>query len=103
LLKRFSMTCYGTQSTLESMRAEKSRQFELLKKNRDSFEFQRLFLRYHPTNKSVNRHTRSKKKIDKEKSKTPKSKTPKKRETKEKSKTPEGFVFKFPLRKNWLF
>lgn len=60
LLKRFSMTCYGSQPTLESMRAEKSEQFKLLKHNRNTYEYQRLFLKYHPTRETVLKQTRKK-------------------------------------------
>ena len=103
LLKRFSMTCYGKQPTLESMRAEKTRQFELLKKKRDSYEYQRLFLKYHPTRSSVDKPSRFTRKAIQRKD-TPKSKTPKKRAKKASKKgTPKGFVFKLPLRKNWLY
>ena len=106
LLKRFSMTCYGKQPTLESMRAEKTRQFELLKKKRDSYEYQRLFLKYHPTRSSVDKPSRFTRKAIQRKD-TPKSKTPKKSPAKKTRKakkgTPKGFVFKLPLRKNWLY
>ena len=103
LLKRFSMSCYGKQPTLESMRAEKTRQFELLKKKRDSYEYQRLFLKYHPTRSSVDKPSRFTRKAIQRKD-TPKSKTPKKRAKKASKKgTPKGFVFKLPLRKNWLY
>ena len=60
LLKRFSMTCYGSQPTLESMRAEKAEQFKLLKQKRNSYEYQRLFLKYHPTRETVSKKTRKK-------------------------------------------
>ena len=100
LLKRFSMTCYGKQPTLESMRAEKTRQFELLRHKRDSYEYQRLFLKYNPTRDSVQKPMRytQKSRIQKT-TKTPKKKTRKA----SKKRTPSRFEFKLPLRKNWLF
>lgn len=53
VLRRFTINCYGTQSTRESMRSEKSRKFEELKGNRDSDEYQRWFLNYIPSNKKA--------------------------------------------------
>ena len=61
LLKRFSMTCYGNQPTLESIRADKAKKFEELKNKRDSDAYQRLFLKYHPTGASAQRKTAKKK------------------------------------------
>ena len=49
VLRRFTINCYGTQPTKESMRAAKSKKFEELKHNRNSKEFQRWFLNYKPT------------------------------------------------------
>jgi hypothetical protein len=48
LLKRFSVNCYGKQPTLESMRAEKTEMFKLLKNKRDNPEYERWFLKYIP-------------------------------------------------------
>lgn len=48
LLRRFSISCYGTQSTLESMRQEKSDKFEELKNKKNSTEYQEWFLKYTP-------------------------------------------------------
>ena len=48
LLKRFSLSCYGKQETLESMRAEKTEKFMELKDKRDSPEYESWFLRYVP-------------------------------------------------------
>ena len=48
LLKRFSTKCYGTQATLESIRARKARQYNTLSKNRNSKEFEAAFLKYNP-------------------------------------------------------
>ena len=47
-LKRFNINCYGTQATKESIRAEKSEKYELLKDKRDSKEFELWFLNYKP-------------------------------------------------------
>ena len=49
LLKRFSIDCYGKQTTLESIRAEKTEKFKELKNNRTSREYEEWFLKYNPT------------------------------------------------------
>jgi hypothetical protein len=51
VLKRFSLDCYGTQETLEGIRAEKARMFERLRGNKQDKEFQEWFLRYVPREK----------------------------------------------------
>jgi hypothetical protein len=48
LLKRFTMTCYGKQDTMEELRAEKAAKYKELKKNRKSREFEMWFLKYVP-------------------------------------------------------
>jgi hypothetical protein len=48
LLKRFGRLCYGTQETLESLRKEKAKKYEELKGDKNSAEYERLFLRYVP-------------------------------------------------------
>ena len=110
LLKRFSMTCFGKQSTLESMRAEKAAQFELLKNKRDSYEYKRLFLKYNPNRGSVVKPVKReiKKSATAKKSLTKETaikgsngrKTPKK---KKKADTGKIFEFKIPKKRNWLF
>ena len=52
LLKRFSMKCYGKQSTLETIRGEKTKKFKELKQNRNTPEYEYWFLRYNPVPKS---------------------------------------------------
>ena len=52
LLRRFSISCYGTQSTLESMRQDKSDKFEELKNKRNSTEYEEWFLKYTPATDS---------------------------------------------------
>jgi hypothetical protein len=51
LLKRFSITCYGHQETVEEMRAEKAAKFKEMKSRRGSSEFEEWFLNYKPGNK----------------------------------------------------
>ena len=53
LLKRFSMTCYGTQPTLESMRAEKAEMFAKLKNKRTDPLYEAWFLKYNPGEKGA--------------------------------------------------
>lgn len=58
LLKRFSLECEGTQSTLESIRSEKNdKYYELNKKSR---EYERWFLKYTPGKNKIDKfkHTR---------------------------------------------
>lgn len=82
LLKRFSIKCYGEQSTLGSMREEKARKYEELKGNRGSKEWNEWFLRYVPTEiqqneqKSAKSRTKTKAKA---KTKTQGKKTRKKK------------------------
>jgi len=48
LLKRFSISCYGNQPTLESIRAEKAEKFKELNKKRNSTEWNEWFFKYSP-------------------------------------------------------
>jgi hypothetical protein len=69
LLKRFSSSCYGTQPTLESIRALKAEKFKELAGKKESREFKEWFFKYNPAS-------------DKEKKqKNPESKNKKKRKT----------------------
>ena len=51
LLRRFSISCYGNQPTLEDMRAEKANKFRELKDKKHSKEYEEWFLRYVPSEK----------------------------------------------------
>jgi len=57
LLKRFSITCYGHQESLEDMRAEKAKKFRELKGKKGSREYEEWFLNYRPdsNDKDVNK------------------------------------------------
>jgi endonuclease YncB( thermonuclease family) len=56
LLKRFTLTCYGKQETLEEIRAEKARKYEELKSGKNTREFEEWFLKYNPaTNRNLKR------------------------------------------------
>ena len=48
VLRRFSITCYGHQQSIEEMRAEKSEKFNELKDKRGTREFEEYFLSYRP-------------------------------------------------------
>jgi hypothetical protein len=48
LLKRFTLTCYGKQPTIEDIRAEKAEKYRELVKNRKSKEYDMWFLKYSP-------------------------------------------------------
>jgi Poly(A) polymerase catalytic subunit len=66
LLKRFSLDCYGKQTTLEEIRAEKSKKYKELKGQYGTKAYEEWFLRYRPnelkTNSSYKSYTRRKKK-----------------------------------------
>jgi len=98
LLRRFSITCYGHQETLEESRAHKAEKYNELKKKGDKKEFEKWFLNYKPGDlKSKKSH--SKEKVEKtktqktktqktktQKTKTQKTKTQKKQKTQKKTK-----------------
>ena len=59
LLKRFTLKCYGTQPTLETIRAKKTEMFEKLRnKKNDDPEKEAWFLRYTPGEKSNSSSTK---------------------------------------------
>ena len=51
LLKRFSITCYGHQETVEEMRADKSKKYQELKNIKNKEEYEEWFLNYKPADK----------------------------------------------------
>jgi hypothetical protein len=67
-LKRFTINCYGTQPTKQSMRKEKADKFVELKDNRGTKEYEEWFLNYNPVKdnaemkKKVNKKTKKVKK-----------------------------------------
>jgi hypothetical protein len=48
LLKRFSIKCYGKQSSLEDIRAEKTEMFKKLATKKNTAEYEMWFLKYNP-------------------------------------------------------
>tara|TARA_B110001469_G_C9648381_1_gene329310 strand:+ start:4180 stop:5580 length:1401 start_codon:yes stop_codon:yes gene_type:complete len=79
LLKRFSIKCYGKQSTLGDMREEKAKKYHELKEKRGSKEWNEWFLRYIPN--EIEEKTVSKKKTQR-KTQKKKGKTKKTKKTK---------------------
>ena len=67
LLRRFSITCYGHQESVEEMRAEKSNKFKELKDKRGTSEYNDWFLNYRP-DKELKKISEDKENLDKEES-----------------------------------
>lgn len=89
LLKRFSIDCYGTQATKESIRAEKSKKYNELKNKKNSKEWEWYFLNYKPGEKSSSSKNKTRKKKVKH--------TRKKRRNKKK-KTKKSWLSRFKFR-----
>jgi hypothetical protein len=79
LLQKFSMTCYGTQPTLETIRAEKMRKFEELRDKRGTAEYDEWFLKYVPSRTEKPHRKTEKKQRPVRKRKTEKNKKTKHR------------------------
>ena len=92
LLRRFSISCYGEQHTLESIRQAKTDAYNRLSGKRGSKEYEEWFLKYAPCDKS---------KAKSEESKATKSKATKSKATKSKAtkKATKKAVKKKPTRK----
>lgn len=64
LLKRFTMTCYGKQQTLEDIRAEKAHKYREFKEKGSAVkktEYEQWFLKYTPGEKQVERNRKTRK------------------------------------------
>jgi hypothetical protein len=81
LLRRFSITCYGHQESVEEIRAHKAEKYKELKKSGDKKEFEEWFLNYKPDENNLknNKNTEKKKKKNNKKSDTKKTKKTKKK------------------------
>ena len=79
ILKRFSINCYGTQTTLEDIRSIKSEKYKELKHDKQSKEYRMWFLKYAP-NDNVNKLSPT---IITSNNKTQKKKQKRKKSTKE--------------------
>ena len=77
LLKRFSISCYGKQLTLEGIREEKAKKFKELSNKRNGKECEYHFLKYDPAKKNENKDKKNKtqRKTKKRKRKRKKRKT----------------------------
>jgi hypothetical protein len=98
LLRRFSITCYGHQESVEEMRAHKAEMYKVLKDKRGTNEYDEWFLNYKPSsaeNKalSVNKLRKpiKKTKEGKIKAKEGKTKAKKNKAKKNKAKTQKSF------------
>jgi hypothetical protein len=75
LLRRFSVTCYGHQESVEEIRAHKAEKYKELKKSGDKKVFEEWFLNYKPD--EINLKNNKEKKQEKKEKKTKKRKTKK--------------------------
>lgn len=76
LLRRFSITCYGHQQSVEEMKAEKAAKYKEFKQNGDKKKFEEWFLNYKPDDiksEKEGRKLQKKEKQKKRKTKTKKS------------------------------
>jgi hypothetical protein len=73
LLKRFSITCYGHQESVEEIKAEKAAKYKEFKQNNNNKNFEEWFLNYKPddikANKDMIRKNTKKRKVKKSKTK----------------------------------
>ena len=96
LLKRFSITCYGHQESIEEIRSHKAEKFKELKKNRGSKDYEKWFLNYKPDdiNKSAEKKAlfKNNEKTNKKTNKKEKTKT---KTVKNKKTTSKGFFRMF--------
>ena len=53
VLKRFSITCYGHQDSIEELRAKKAEKFKELKNKKGTKEYNEWFLNYRPDEKNI--------------------------------------------------
>jgi hypothetical protein len=92
LLRRFSITCYGHQESLEENRAHKAEKYKELKEKGNKEEFQKWFLNYKPDDTNKIKENSNQKKIKTKKSKT--SKASKIKKNKGKTKKNKSKLFK---------
>lgn len=95
LLRRFSISCYGSQKSLEDIRGEKASKFLELKDKRGTEEYEGWFLKYRPGDKVEKKIVKKKDKKEiktktiKKNSKKPKTKI------KKRTKTQKNFISRF--------
>jgi hypothetical protein len=71
LLKRFSITCYGHQESVEEMKAEKAAKYKELKQSNDKKMIEEWFLNYKPDDIKTNKEIKT---VEKKQKKTKKRK-----------------------------
>jgi hypothetical protein len=69
LLRRFSITCYGHQESVEEMRAHKAEMYEKLRSKRGPREFDEWFLNYRPNKRTEKKALKEKAPREKKKNK----------------------------------
>jgi hypothetical protein len=84
LLRRFSVTCYGHQESVEEMRAHKAEKYKVLKQTKNTGEFEKIFLNYNP---ETIKERKEQDKMYKSKAKTNKNKGNKSKGKSKKNKT----------------
>jgi hypothetical protein len=77
LLKRFSITCYGHQPSIEEMKAEKAAKYKEFKKSNNIKMFEEWFLNYKPDDIKTNKENIKNKNTTIKKRKKKQKKTPK--------------------------
>jgi hypothetical protein len=103
VLKRFSITCYGHQESLEEMRAEKAKKFRELKGKRGTREYEEWFLNYRPdmndkvVEKETNTKTNTKTNTNTNTNTNTQEKEPKKIKKKSKRKRSQKIKFNFNI------
>ena len=95
VLRRFSISCYGHQDSIEEIRAEKAEKFKELKNKKGTKEYDEWFLNYRPEDKIGNKAITNSLKLEKS------EKTEKKEKTKKKVKTKKNKPK--PKKKNYNF
>lgn len=68
LLRNYSLSCYGKQETFETIIIKRNELFEKLKKNKNSKEYEKWFLKYTPDDSKVKPKSKPKAKTVKKKS-----------------------------------
>lgn len=70
LLKRFSITCYGHQESVEEMKAEKAAKYKELKQSKNKKEFDEWFFNYRPDDIHTQKDAKKQKTVGRKKRKT---------------------------------
>ena len=97
LLKRFSISCYGHQASIEELRAEKAEKFKELKNKKGTKEYNEWFLNYRPEDKlqTKNENEKTEKNTKKTEEKTEKTKKKTKKTVKKNKNKPKKKHYNF--------